>query len=315
MKRHALLLSALIACAPAWAQTWPSRQITIIHPLAAGGPSDIEARIIAAKIQERLKVPAIVEARPGGGTVIGTSMVAKAAPDGYTLGHLYLSQYSNVFIKDGPADPLQQFEIIAPNWIAPFVLSINNENVKARSLADFISHAKAHQGKLNFAATSATVRLTQETFNRLAGLQMVGIDYKGNSQASTALLANEVQSYFGTVGGAAANVATGKVVVLGVADERRMPGLPNVPTMAEAGYPVKAYLTGAVYAPAGTPKNIIATLEPVVREAVATPEMEKVLLQQRGRALTGSREEYARILRDEIAFWREAARQNNYQPQ
>ncbi len=124
-----------------------------------------------------------------------------------------------------------------------------------------------------------------------------------------------MQSYFGTVGGAAANMKTGKVVVLGVADERRMPGLPDVPTMAEQGYPVKAYLTGAVYAPAGVPRNVVAILEPIIREAVLSPEMEKLLLQQRGRALTVSRDEYARILREEIAFWREAARQNNYQPQ
>jgi tripartite-type tricarboxylate transporter receptor subunit TctC len=194
-------------------------------------------------------------------------------------------------------------------------LSINNENVKARTLADFVLYAKANQGKLNFAATSATVRLTQETFNKLAGLQMIGIEYKGNSQASTALLANEVQSYFGTVGGAAANMATGKVIVLGVADDRRMPGLPNVPTMTEMGYPVRAYLTGAVYAPAGVPRSVITILEPIVREAVATPEMEKVLLQQRGRALTVSRDDYAKVLREEINFWREAAKANNYQAQ
>ncbi len=202
-----------------------------------------------------------MESRPGAGTLVGTNVVAKSAPDGYMLGQLYLSQYSNVFNKDGPADPLQHFEIIGANWIAPFVLSVNNETSKAKTLA------------------------------------------------------NEVQSYFGTVGGAAANMKTGKVVVLGVADERRMPALPDVPTMAEQGYPVKAYLTGTVYAPAGVPKNVVAMLEPIVREAVVSPEMEKLLLLQRGRALTVTREENAKILRDEIAFWREAARQNNYQPQ
>lgn len=304
------LLSSL-----AHAQTYPSRTITIIQPLAAGGPSDIEARIIAAKIQERLKVTTIVESRPGAGTLVGTNIVAKATPDGYTLGHLYLSQYSNVFNKDGPADPLQHFEIIGSNWIAPFVLSVNNETSKAKTLAEFIAYAKANQGKLNYANTSNTVRLTQETFNKLAGIQMQGIDYKGNSQASTALLANEVQSYFGTVGGAAANTKTGKVVVLGVADDKRMPGLPDVPTMTEQGYPVKAYLTGAVYAPAGVPKNVVTILEPIVREAVVSTEMERVILQQRGRALTVTREEYAKILRDEIDFWRGAAKANNFQPQ
>ena len=310
-----VVLLSILTGASVQAQEYPTRPITLIVPLAPGGPVDIQTRVLAKFMQDKLKVSVLVENRPGAQTVLGASRVAQATPDGYTLGQLVLTQYSRVLNKDGPQDVTQVFDLIAPGWIGPFVMAVNTLDSKAKTLQEFITYARANQGKLNYANNAVTNQLAMESFNRLAGLKIVKIDYKGNSQASAALLANEVQVYMGLLGGAAANVATGKVFILGVADDKRIPGAPTIPTMTEAGLPLKAYLTGAYYGPAGLPKAVLAKLEPIVREAVVSTEMERVTLQQVGRGLTVSNAEYLRMLREEIDFWAGAAKNENYKPE
>lgn len=318
-RHHLHRLLALATCAvmlpaPAQGQEYPSKPIRIVVGFPPGGIMDIYGRVVGNMLQAKLKNPVVVDNRPGAGGLIGVNELIKSAPDGYTLSHMAPSTVSSVFVKDLPFDPLKVLQPIASVWIGPFVLSINNQ-VPATTLKEFVDHARANPGKLNFGSTNGPNMMPMTLLASVAGVQIERIDYKGAPQMHTALLTNEIQGTFNTFQSIISYLDTGKIRVLAVTGSQRLPRIPNVATMAELGYPgVNLQTIGAIMAPAGVPAPIAQKLNAVLREIVGSPEMEK-LLRDNGRPLSVSPEELTGMLREEHSAWEAAAKATGFKPQ
>ena len=205
------------------------------------------------------------------------------------------------------------FTPIGSVYIGPLAISTNAQT-GAKTLKEFIDYAKANPGKLNFGTSSGPPGLAMGVLGNLAGFKMEVIQYKGAAPAMTALIANEVQANFGAISQFAPLMASGRVVPLAVAGDKRMPAIPNVPTMTEAGYPgVKAYTINAIMGPAGVPPALVAKLAPAIRAAIAAPDVVK-LFSTNGSALDVSNEELMRMVREEIEFWQKAGELTGFKP-
>lgn len=257
----ALLWASLTA---GWTQDYPTQPIRIIVPYTAGGSSDFVARTVGAKMQENLGRAVVVENRPGGNAVIGTELVAKAKPDGYTLllgGSTVLSANPALY-KNLPYDSLRDFIPICRAVISPIVIAVNPK-VPVNSVKELIQYAKANPGKLNYgsAGVGNTLHLAGELFCMVTGTKMTHIPYKGASQALTDLLGGSIQIMFDLPQTPLSNIQAGRLKALGVTGEKRLAVLPNVPTMAEVGVPEFDYSTWIGFAaPAKTPPAIIDRL-------------------------------------------------------
>ncbi len=222
----------------ALAQDYPTQPIRIIVPYTAGGSSDFVARTVGAKVQENIGRPVVVENRPGGNAVIGTELVAKGRPDGYTLllgGSTVLSANPALY-KNLPYDSLRDFAPICRAVVSPIVIAVN-PTVPVNSVKELIQYAKANPGKLNYgsAGVGNTLHLAGELFCLVTGTQMTHIPYKGASQALTDLLGGSIQIMFDLPQTPLSNIQAGRLKALAVTGEKRLAVLPNVPTMAEAG--------------------------------------------------------------------------------
>lgn len=297
-----------------FAQEYPNKPIRMIVPYPAGGSTDVHARLISKRIEERLKNPVLVENRPGGNSVVGANFAASLPPDGYALIYFVPSLVSSVFVKNARYDVLKAFAPIGGVYAAPFALAVN-AGLPSNSLAEFVAYARANKGKLNYGNITGATTLLAEMFNNLAGIDLVRIEYKGSPPALTALMTNEVQAYFGGASSFLPAIRGGaKIRILAVAGDTRLPVIPEVPTMAELGYPkMRGSLVSAVMAPAGIPPAIVDKLHPIVREAVASKEMEKPLLDI-GRPLLVNNDQLMRLIREEIEFYAEAAKFAKYEP-
>jgi tripartite-type tricarboxylate transporter receptor subunit TctC len=270
----------------AFAQDYPSQPIRIIVPYTAGGSSDYVGRTVGAKLQENLGSAVVVENRPGGNAVIGTELVAKARPDGYTLlvaGFTVLSSNMAVY-KNLPYDTLRDFDPITNVQDSQIVVAVNPK-VPVNSIKELIAYAKANPGKLNYgsAGVGNTLHLAGEMFCLTTGIKMTHIPYKGASQALTDLLGGSIQLMFDLPQTPLSNIQAGRLKALAVTGEKRLDVLPNVPTMAEAGVPEYNFgtWTGLV-APAHTPPAIMNRLfkeitkvlnQPAVKESFAKQAM------------------------------------------
>ena len=274
---YCLIPIALIACSfnGVFAQEYPSRPIHIIVPYTAGGSSDFVARTIAAKMQENMGQAVVVDNRPGGNTVIGSELVAKAAPDGYTL---LLAGFGSMAAtpalhKNLPYDTIKDFVPISNAVISPIV-AVVNPSVPANSMKELVAYAKANPGKLNYgsAGVGNTLHLAAETFCLAAGVKMTHVPYKGASQALGDLLGGSIQVMFDLPQTPLTNIQAGRLKALAVTGQKRISVMLNVPTMAEAGFPEFNFVTWiGLVAPAGTPAAISNRLH---------KEIAKVLNQQ-----------------------------------
>lgn len=313
------LLGASILFCPALAaaQDYPTRPIRLIVPFPAGGPNDVIARTLSQPMSEILKTPIVIDNRGGEGGVIGTDVVAKAAPDGYTIaitssGALAISPSMEKIAYDTLKD-LQPVTLVAK---VPEILVVA-ANVPASNLKELIALAKAEPGKLNFASTGlgGLPDLAGELFKTMAKIDIVHVPYRGAAPVVTDLLAQQVQMTFLDVPAVLAQVNAGTLKAIAVAAPERAPSLPNVPTTAEAGLPgLLAENWYGMVAPAHTPPPIVAALNKAALEAMQAPGVAAKLLSQ-GATLSGdSPEEFRDFIASETAKWAKVIRDAGIQP-
>ncbi|HYJ98765.1 MAG TPA: tripartite tricarboxylate transporter substrate binding protein [Burkholderiaceae bacterium] len=305
----AAVLSAGLTLAPAdsIAQVeYPNKPIKLIVGFAPGGSTDIVARIVAQRLGDRLGQTVAVENKAGAGGTIGADLTAKSAPDGYTL---TLGTTSTHAIAAGaysklPYDPVADFTQISLVAITPYLLVVNPE-VKASSLAELITLAKSQPGKLNYASAGngTATHLAMEMLKDAAGIDLVHIPYKGNAPADAAIIGGEVQAVFGSMPALLQNTKANKVRPLAVGTTTRSPALPDVPTVAEQGYPgFEAALWLGVMGPANMPRGVVERLHKEIAAVVATPEF-KAAMDANGADPVSSKsaDEFRDMLRGQVA--------------
>lgn len=302
----ALALAMLPLAVAAQGEPYPSRPIRVVVPLTAGGPTDILARIVAEPLSRRLHQPVVIENRPGAGGNIGAAMVAKSAPDGYTLflgtsGPLSINQslYSNTGF-----DPQKDFAPIIALAQAPFVVVVNPA-MQARTLAEFVTYARQHPGKLNEGSVTGTAaHLATELFKSEAKLDIAHIGYKGAAQSTNDLLAGQVDVSFASTPGVLPLIRTGKLRALAVTSTRRLAELPEVPTIAESA--VKGYEANVWYglvAPAATPRPVIDALNAQL-SGILKDEQVRRQMEQADFTPTGSTpQQFGQFIASETAKW------------
>jgi len=300
-----LLCLSLIAAADARAAGYPDRTVRIIVGYPAGGSTDIVARIIGNWLSNRLGQQFIVENKPGAGNNIGTELVAKATPDGYTL---YLVNPANtinatlykhlnyVFLRD--IDPIANV-IQVPN-----VMEVNPE-VPVKTVAEFIAYVKANPDKINIASSGngTSIHLSGELFKMMTGVKMTHVPYKGSAPMLTDLLGGQVQVTFDNLPSSIAHIKAGKLRALGVTTAARSPELPDVPTVAETvpGYEAVAFFGFGITH--GTPKEIVDLLNKEINLALKDPGIQARLKDLGGIAVPGSPDDFGKFLANETAKW------------
>ena len=302
----ALVVAALAAPLTARAQTFPERPIRLVVPYAPGGTSDIVARLIAAPLSNLIGQQVIADNRPGAGSNIGTEIVARAAPDGYTL------LMATPALSSNPAlyakvnwDPIASFTPVTLVGEVPVVLVVH-PSLSAKSVRDLIALAKAQPGKLNFGSSGngGIGHLVGEHFKSMAGVDMTHVPYKGNGPALIDLMAGVLNLAFSDLAGASPFMKAGKLRPLAIASARRSATVPNLATMSEAGVPgFQASSWFAVFAPAGTPRAVIAKLNADIVKVIHAPELRERMSGLGFDVVGGKPEELAAFLKAEIVKW------------
>jgi tripartite-type tricarboxylate transporter receptor subunit TctC len=306
------LLAAVVLALPAasvHAQSYPSRVIKLIVPFSPGGQPDTIARIVAQHLSGSVGTT-IIDNRPGANTTIGTKAAAAAEPDGYTL--LFGSSTSLAIapaLKAGEYDPIKSFAPIAMISSAPFILVVG-PSVPARTVAEFIAYAKAHPGKLNFAApTGGPPHLAGEMFKAATGIDIVPVSYRAMNQAFTDLIAGQMDVIFDAPALLLPFIRDGKARALVVMSARQTADLPDVPTMAESGLPeLSLTVWNGVVAPAGTPEAIVSKLNAAVNDGLKSREIRAALIKLGSEPLIGSPQEFAVFIASEAKKWSETVR-------
>ena len=319
MQRRDFLAAALAAGAStAFAQGgsgYPAKPIRFVVPFPPGGGTDATSRLIAEKFTSLLGWTVVVDNKPGAGGNIGLDFVAKAAPDGYTIG---MGQASNLAINPSlyakvPFDPLKDLTPIVSIAEQPVVLVVRADS-PLKSLADFVQAAKARPGKVGIAqAGNGTVgHLAGELLERRAGIQVLQVPYKGAGPAMNDLLGNQVETYFGNTVSVMGQLAGGKIRALAVSSARRVSALPNVPTVAEQGYPgFDATTWLGLVGPAGLPADIVAKLNAEAVKIMARPDVKDKLVQEGSEPTPGTPQQFAAHIRAEHAKWGTLIREAN----
>ena len=295
------------AAVGAAAQTYPLRPIRLLVGFTAGGGVDINARMLAGKLSEILGQSVIVENRPGAGTNIANELVAKAAPDGYTLLINTAAVAINMALyKNVPFDTLRDF--------APVSVFSESQNIMVtgaakpyRSAAEVVAAARARPGALTYgsAGSGSTQHLAAELFKLQTGTDILHVPYKGSAPALSALISGEIDLVFINVPAILAQVKAGRLRALAAAGARRSDLMPEVPTLKEAGISgVEVVVWYGVLAPAGTPKDVVATLARAIGQAARSPDIRQKLKEQGAEPVGNTPEEFSGLLRDEVAKWR-----------
>jgi tripartite-type tricarboxylate transporter receptor subunit TctC len=290
----------------AHAQNYPTRPVKIVVPFATGGPADNYARFMAQRLQESLGQTFVVDNKPGAGSVIGTDLAAKAAPDGYTL--LLMSNTHTVnetLIPNKPFALMKDFVGVAPINYSDLVLVVNPTK-GLNSLADVIRVAKAQPGKLNYASSGpgTPYHMAGELFKSMAKIDMVHVPYKGSSGARTDVLGGQVDMMFDAVTTMTEQVKAGKVKAVGTSGKTRSDVLPEVPTLNEggvAGYEATIWL--GLMAPKGTPKAIIDKLNEAVSKIASQPDVKQQWAKQGAAPIVLNPTQFDKYLQDDIAKW------------
>ncbi len=299
----AVLVLALLASACALAQPYPNRQVKIIVPFTAGSATDILGRTVGQKLGEGWKQTVIIENRAGAGGTIGAGQVAKSAPDGYTLMVHSAAQAVNPAIYPAlPYDTLKDFAQVAVLAGQPNVLVVGAGSA-FKSVADLIAEAKRKPASLTFgsAGIGSGTHINAEKFKLVAGIDVVHIPYKGTPEALTDTIGNRVHYFFSPISAALPLIRDGKLVALAVSSAKRSSLLPNVPTVAESGLPGFDYnLWVGMFAPAGTPADVIDKLSRDVARVLAEPEVRERVAALGAEAMPMSPAEFDRFLRAEM---------------
>jgi tripartite-type tricarboxylate transporter receptor subunit TctC len=302
------LLIALLACvgAPAFAQPYPVKPVRIVVGYTPAGATDIVARALGARLQDLLKQPVVVENRPGANSNIANELVAKSAPDGYTLllGTIAVATNMSAY-RDPGYDTLRDFAPITQTVSSPSVLVVH-PSLPARDLEQLIALAKASPGKYAFASTGngSSPHLAGELLKQRAHIDLVHVPYKGAGPALNDLVAGHVPIGFQTALSAMPQMQAGRLRVIAVAAGRRLAQLPDAPTMAEAGLPdFEVSSWNGLFAPAKTPLEVVVILHAATVSALAVPEVREKLLGQGAEPVGSSPEAFREYVRSEIEKW------------
>jgi tripartite-type tricarboxylate transporter receptor subunit TctC len=302
----ALVVTSLTTVAAA--QDYPgNKPIKLVVPFPAGGGTDIFARVIGNKLAETLKWVVVVDNKPGAGGNIGIDAVAKSPPDGYTIG---LGQTSNLAINPSlyaklPYDPLKDLVPIVLVADAPLVLVVP-ANSPFKTVADVVAAAKKKPGDVTFGSpgNGTVAHLTGELFQMAAGVKFQHIPYKGSAQALTDLMGGQVQVYMSSIPTALSHIKGGKLRALAVTSPKRAPSLPDVPTIAEAGYKgFDANTWFGLVAPAGTPAPIVTKINAEVNRILKMPDVKEKFAAEGGGPIGGSSQEFAALLKSDYVKW------------
>ncbi len=297
---------------PAHAQSgttnWPSKQITLIVPYAPGGFGDTRMRLIARKLSEKLGQPVVVENKAGAGGTIGTALVAKAAPDGYTIGsgHLAPLAVNPSLMEKLPYNPITDITAVALVENSPLVLSVSN-SLPAQDLKSLIELAKKDPGKLSFGSSGVggAHHLSGEMFANQAGLKLVHVPYKGGAPAATDLMAGHLNMMFEMGYAALPSIKSGKVRPIAVTSKERIAVLPDVPTMSEAGLPgFESYNWQGIIAPAKLPGPILNKLNQAINEVLKDAEVADAIKNSGSQAAGGSPQDFALFILTEQDKWK-----------
>ena len=309
-----LAVCTLIGAPAALAQAFPSKPLHMIVPFPPGAGTDMFARAIAAKLSDSLGQPVLVDNKPGAGATIGTDFVAKAAPDGYTLLLSTASHAINPAVYSRlPYDTLRDFATITQVANVPTVLVVY-PSVQANSLKELVALAKAKPGTLNMgsASTGTVFHLAGELLKSMAGIDMVHVPFKGGSQAVTALIGGQVQVLFETTLTVQPLVKAGKMRALAVGSASRSASMPDVPTVAESGFPgFAAENWYGVYVPAGTPRDIVTRLNQEIVKALNLPDVKERFAAQGADIVANTPEQHLAFLKAEMEKWGRIAKLSN----
>jgi tripartite-type tricarboxylate transporter receptor subunit TctC len=311
MKRLLATLLALAFSSAALAQAWPSKPIRLIIPWPAGGPAEGLAREVMTKVTQVIGQPFILESKPGANGEIGTALVAKSAPDGYTIlmSHLGPTAISPALRRDLPYDPIKDFEPITQIISGPTLLVVRN-GLPVHSVKELIAYAKANPGKLSYASVGvgSTTHLAGEMLNVLAGINTLHVPYKGSTPAITDMMGERVDFAFFGISGSIQQARAGQIRMLGISTLKRSPNFPDIPAVAETvpGFELNSWY--GLMAPAGTPKAIVNRLQQEVAAAVRKPDV-MAWMKENGLDPVGSTpEEYAAHIRAELVKYAQAVK-------
>ena len=302
----------------AMAQEFPARTVRVIVPVSPGGGSDLFGRVIARKLTESWGQQVVVENRPGAGAVIGTELVARAAPDGYTL--LVVASTHSInpsFYRKLPYDPVKDFAAVSLVGETPNVL-VAHPSLPVRSAAQLIALARKRPGELAFgsAGVGQTTHLAAELFKSMAKINVVHVPYKGSGAAEIELAGGHVHFIIDSMPAAMPNIRSGRTLALATAGARRSPTLPDVPTVAESGLP--GYKFGVwlgILAPAGTPQPVVARINKELVRVMALPDVKEVLFGQGAESRTSSPQEFSDYIRTQIDLFAKIVKDAGIKPE
>jgi tripartite-type tricarboxylate transporter receptor subunit TctC len=302
-----LLIGLVAFSAAVQAQSYPNKPIRWVVPYPGGGITDSVTRIVTQKMAASLGQPIVVDNRPGANSILGTDLVAKAAPDGYSIVTVIAGHAANATLYQGKLsyDPVKSFAPISLAAVAPLILTVNN-NFPAKDVKELIAYAKANPGKVNFGSSGigAAAHLTTELLKQTAGIDMVHVPFKGTAPALTALMAGDIQMLVDVPSSLMPHVRGGKIKALAMFSGKRIQGAPEVPTMAEAGGPPLESSTWVLFlAPAGTPRDIVNRLAAETRKAINESDIKERFNQIGIEPVGNSPEQAAQFLADEVAKW------------
>ena len=321
MKRRRALAFALQGIAAssfaagAFAADYPAKPIRLVVPYAPGGGADSVARIVAKKVSENIGQPILINNKGGAGSILGTDLVAKAEPDGYTL---LLGQSGPISInpavyKTLPYDPVKDFAPVAMTTAYPYILVVNAD-LPVKSLQEFVALAKSKPGTMNYGSTGvgAANHLVAELFNAKAGLKMTHVPYRGTALAVGDLLGGQLSMVFGDPISVLSQIKAGKLRALAVTSLERSSVALEVPTVAESGYPgFEALAWHGILAPARTPPAIVQKLNAEIAKALADPATKKLLEDQAMQTVGNSPEAFAAFIQKDIVLWKGVATSAN----
>ncbi|MES2944208.1 MAG: tripartite tricarboxylate transporter substrate binding protein [Pseudomonadota bacterium] len=315
-----LAVTAALALLPALAaaQAYPGRAIKIIVPAPPGGAIDTIARVVGDKLAASMGQPVVVDNRPGASNNLGTDVLAKSAPDGYTIGIVGGSHNTNKFLfKNLGWDPEKSFEPIVYTHEVPLVFAIYPQ-IPAKTLPEFVAWMKANPGEAKVATSGrgSAQEMAAEMFRMASGAPMLLVPYKGSSAAHPDLLAGRTALYIDTISAIQSQVKAGNVRAVAVSSSKRSLSLPDVPTASEQG--LKGYdanTNGGFLAPAGTPKAIVARLNAEINAALKLPDVRAKLEAAGIEIQGGTPQEYAALIRSDLAKWGKVVKEAGIQPE
>jgi len=312
----AVLAAVLLLGTEAGAQSYPAKPIRLIVPYPAGGATDFFARLVFPKVGDALGQPVVVENRPGAGTAIGASEVARSAADGYTLllGDAGTYAFNPTLYKKLSYDPAKDFAPVSLTGRFALILAVNPSVLNVSSVDAFVQAAKQAPGKLDYGAPGpgSPIHLAMELFKQRAGISMTPIPYKGGADALSDLIGGRIGALFPDIATGLPQIRAGKIKALAVASEKRVVALPGLPTLGESGYPgFEAWAWQGFVAPAGTPHDVVMKLNGAFAKVMADPAIKQRLSESGFEPQTSTPEQFATYMKSEIAKWAKVIRDSN----